>query len=715
MAGASAKRPKLTITLWLVLIAGCGIGGSLVGTRSLSTADSGSGESGTAELRLQDAGLLDRFTESLIVKSGSAARTKDATAVLARRARTARFVTAVDSPAANRSLSRDGGRFALVEVTLRGDPDQETENVVPLERVVSGTARAERGVYVGEAGDGSFGRAESNTISSGMGNAEMIALPLTLLILVIAFGALVAALVPLLLGVTSVAAALGALGLVSQIAPNGSVTSSVVVLIGLAVGIDYSLFYIRRERAERRAGAGPQAALSASAQTVGRAVLIAGATVIIALVGLLFTGNPVFVSMALGAILVVAIAVLGSLTVLPATLALLGDRIDHGRLRRRRGSRRSSLWPRSAVAVTARPVGSLLLATLLVAVLASPLLSIRLGNPGSADLPPQNPTVIAQRLIDRAFPGGTDTAQLVVSGHNLGTQRAKTQLARLGREGERITGGGGQPVTVAVSRNADTAVVGIPVPSGGDSVQNHNVEALRTTLKPAAARALRGSSAEITGDDASNVDFNHQMALATPLVIGFVLALAFLLLVFSFRSPLLAVSVVALNLVSVGGAFGVLTELFQHHWVQTAFGLRSFGAIVDWIPLFAFVLLFGLSMDYTVLILERASEARRRGACAREAAAEALTATGSTVTSAALVMVCVFATFATVPLISFQQLGVGLAAAIAIDATIVRAVALPAVLTLLGDRGLRPATRRRPRAQAWDDRARAVAISAVNE
>ena len=717
-ARASARRPKLVIVLWLALIVGCGIGGSLAGTRSLSNADSGSGESRQAELRLQRAGLLNSFTESLIVRSGSPARTEHAAQLVSETARRARYVVSVTASATDRSRSRDGGRLALIEVTLRGNPDQQTDHVVALEHAISGIARGETGVYVGEAGDGSFGRAENQTISTGMSHAELVAFPITLLILVAAFGALVAALVPLMLGLTSVAAAMGALGLVSQIAPNGSTTSSVVVLIGLAVGVDYSLFYIRRERAERLAGAGPEAALDASAQTVGRAILIAGATVVIGLAGLLFTGNPVFVSMALGAILVVAIAVLGSLTVLPATLALLGDRINRGRIWRRRSSStrtRVPVWGRVGNAVTRRPRLSLLLALALLATLAAPLLSIKIGNPGSADLPHDNPTVVAQRVIDRAFPGGLDVAQLVVSGHRLDTTAAQARLHQLGSEGQRLTGGAGGQVTVAVSRNGETALVGIPVPSGGDDTQDHNVDTLRAALKPATAKLLPGATAQLTGDDAGNVDFNHQMAVMTPLVIAFVLALAFVLLICSFGSPLLALSVIALNLVSVGGAFGVLTELFQHGWAESLFGLRSFGAIVDWLPLFAFVILFGLSMDYTVLILERASEARKRGANAREAAAEALGATGSTVTSAALVMVCVFACFASVPLVSFSQLGIGLAAAIGIDATIVRGIALPAVLTLLGDRGLRPARLRVRPAPAWDHRSSEIVLGASGE
>jgi uncharacterized membrane protein YdfJ with MMPL/SSD domain len=710
---ASARRPKLVIALWLALIVACFAGGSIAGTRSLSDAASGSGQSAQAEAHLQRAGLLDSFTENVIVRSSSQAKTAHAVAAIAAGAGRQPYVTSVQSPRTEPALSRSGGRTGLVVVKLRGDPDSEDSHVKALQSFVSKTAHDTRGVYIGEIGDGSSDLAMNNFVSNGLHQAELVALPITLVILVFAFGALVAAVVPLVLGLTSVAAAMGALGIVSHIAAEGSTTAPVVVLIGLAVGIDYSLFYIRRERAERRLGAGPEAALDASAATVGRAILIAGATVIIGLAGLLFTGNAVFVSMALGAILVVAIAVLGSLTVLPATLALLGDKVDRGRLWRRRGARRTGrVWGGFARGITARPRLSLALALVLLAGLAAPILSMHTANPELRDAPQNSSIRVAQRAIDAAFPGANDSAELVVSGHQLGTAQARTRLQQLGERGQRLTGNASGQVNVRVSRSGDTALIDIPVPTGGLSTERHTTDTLRSALEPATQRALSGATAQLTGGDASDVDFTNQMNTMTPLVIGFVLALAFVLLVCSFRSPLLAVSVIGLNLASVGAAFGVLTVVFQHHWAQSLLGFQSFGAIVNWLPLFAFVVLFGLSMDYTVLILERAAEARRHGASAREAAAEALGATGATVTSAAIVMIAVFAIFATIPLVSFKELGVGLAAAIAIDATIVRGVALPAVLTLLGDRGLRPAPARRRRPErGWHHDGDAVAFA----
>ena len=272
-------------------------------------------------------------------------------------------------------------------------------------------------------------------------------------------------------------------------------------------------------------------------------------------------------------------------------------------------------------------------------------------------------------------------------------------------------------MALQVSRDGQTALLQIPMPESSLTVADHKVQTLRAELEPAVASAIPGARADLTGDYAGNLDFTSRLSNVTPLVIAFVLGLAFILLVATFGSVRLALSVIGLNLLSVGAAFGVLVAVFQHHWAQSLLGFQSDGAVVDWLPLFAFVVLFGLSMDYTVLVLERAREARRQGASARQAAAAALGSTGGTVTSAALVMIAVFSVFATLPLLEFKQLGVGLAAAIALDATIVRGLALPAALTLLGDRGLAPAPARasRGRARGWDHGVNVAAIGSSND
>jgi RND superfamily putative drug exporter len=364
--------------------------------------------------------------------------------------------------------------------------------------------------------------------------------------------------------------------------------------------------------------------------------------------------------------------------------------------------------------VTAHPRTALAIALAALVALAAPILDMRTASPGSRDLPASTPASVALRTIDRAFPGAYETAQLVVSGHGLGSARARSALARLGAEGRRITGTD-NPVTIRVARDGATALVAVPAREASLTGARDTVERLRGQLKPATARLLPGATAALTGDAAADVDFTNRLSTVTPLVIAFVLVLAFVLLVAAFGSPRLALSVIGLNLLSVGAAFGVLVAVFEHRWAQSLLHFRSDGAVVNWLPLFAFVVLFGLSMDYTVLILERAREARRDGASAREAAAQALGQTGATVTSAALVMVAVFAIFATLPLLEFKQLGIGLATAIALDATIVRGLALPAAVALLGDRGLAPARRPRRADPRWDHQPRGAALETTHE
>jgi RND superfamily putative drug exporter len=722
-ARRSARRPRLAIALWLLLIVGCIAAGTLTGTRSLSSAGSGTGESARAYSQMTAAGLQAPAVESVLIRSSTPHATSQAAARLVAALKGVPEAKTVTGPADVGGLTASGGKVALVQVQLRGDPTKADEHVAGVERVVNRVAHHSPGTTIGEAGPGAIGHAITDIVSNDLGHAELLSLPITLLILVLAFGALVAAAVPLLLGLTSVAGALGALGVVSQIAPSATATSSVVVLIGLAVGIDYSLFYIRREREERRAGAGPEAALSAAAATVGRAILVAGLTVVIALAGMLFSGLAVFTSIALASIVVVLIAVTGSVTVLPAVLALLGDRIDRGRLLRGRLAPRnragaSRVWTALARVVTRHPVAALVTSVCALGALTVPVIGMRLANPGDTDLPANTPVLATEHAIEHWFPGAPDTVTLVATGQGLHSQRALDGLSELGRRARTIAAGHGN-VRVSVARNGRTAVVNVPSPTLRLSAERRMVDALRSRLEPQAASVLgAGARVQVTGDAAFDADFTHQLATATPLVIGFVLALAFVLLLLTFGSPRLALSVIGLNLLSVGAAFGLLVAVFQHHWAQSVLGFTSNGAIVSWLPLFAFVILFGLSMDYTVLVLERVREAQRAGDDARTAVTRAVGATGSTVTSAALVMVAVFAVFATLRLLEFKQLGFGLAAAIALDATIVRGIALPAAVTLLGRSSARggrasgaqvpvpTSPRRAPRARIQTDAAR---------
>jgi len=682
-ARASGRRPKTAIALWLVLVVGLVAAGSITGTRQLSDTEAGVGESGDADRVLADAGLGDPAVESVLVTADDPAEAAEAADALAAKLGGSRVVASVSDPTAP-ELAANGGQARLVQVKLRGDPDHAASKANALGREIDRVAAANPEARFEQAGTASVYAAMDDVVAEDLGRVEMFSLPLILVILTVAFGALAAASVPLILGVTAVAGALGAAGLISQIAPDSGTTASLVVLIGLAVGVDYSLFYIRREREERRRGKGPVAALDASAATVGRAVVVSGMTVIVALAGLLVTGLAVFESLALGTMVVVLMAVIGSITVLPAVLTLLGDRIDRGRIplaTRLRSSSGTGFWARLAALVTRRPVASLIASISVLASLAVPAAGMHLGESTVDDLPDDVPEVVALRHIEAWFPGAPADAELVVEGSRLGSAADRAELHRIGERAIDVTGGGGRP-EIRIGDGGRVAAVSVPMPEMSRDEATAVVAELRSELGDGTA----AGSVMVTGDAASSADFTTALHDAMPIVVAIVLGLAFVLLLAAFGSPWLAVSVIALNLLSVAAAYGVLTVVFQHGWGEGLLGFASNGSIVPWVPLFAFVILFGLSMDYTVVVLERIREGRRAGLDPRLAVAEGVGATAGAVTSAAVVMVAVFSLFAMLRLVEMKQLGVGLGAAILIDATIVRGVALPALVTLLGER-----------------------------
>lgn len=748
IARVTSRFRKTTLALWIVFVIGCLVAGGVTGMKTLSE-DGGVGESGAAEAIVASSDLADRPTEVVLVQSPSKAATdRVATALQADLARL-KQVDEIRSPlqagGSVGELRNDDGTAVLLQVTLRGSPDDAAETALPVEQAVHAAQRdAGAGVTIAQTGGGSVGNAIDEIVESDLQKAELISVPITLIILVLVFGAFVAATVPLILGITAVAAAMGAMGVVSQVAPMADATGSLVVLIGLAVGVDYSLFYIRREREERRAGRSEHAALLAASASVGRAILISGLTVMVALAGLLMTGVEEFTSMAAGTILVVAIAVLGSLTVLPAILAILGDNVDRGRVglpgakRRRarraatardaaaarvaaglpaepvRGRTRRSAWSVIADRVTGAPRAWTAAACIALLALAAPVLSMKLADSGAGSLPKGVPAIEAANAIERAFPGAPDSTDLVVTGTQLDATQNTAGLARLGRAAAKVTGGA-SVAQVDVSGDGTVAVVSVPMPDRGANAAQDTVRDLRAQLRALTADLVPGADrTRVAGDAADSLDFADAVKDAMPLVGGFVMGLALLLLLAAFRSLRLAVTVIGLNLLSVGAAFGVMTVVFQNTFAEDLLSFTSSGAIITWMPLIAFVILFGLSMDYSILVLERIREARRRGLAAREAAAEGVAATASTVTGAALVMVAVFSIFAMLRLLEMKQLGVGMAAAILIDATIVRAIALPAAVTLLGENafGKRTAeqarlaqstTQRGGAETAWDD------------
>jgi RND superfamily putative drug exporter len=568
----------------------------------------------------------------------------------------------------------------------QADPQGRPVSLTAVLDAVERTARAHPGFYIGEYGDASLDKAIADTNGRDFHRAELLSIPLSLAILLVAFGAIVAAFVPVLLALTAVAAAIGLLAFPSHIWPADDAANSVILLIGLAVGVDYSLFYIRREREERARGRSPEKALEAAAATSGRTVLLSGLTVLIAMAGMFVTGNKELTSVGVGAMLVVATAVAGSLTVLPALLSLLGDRIERGRLPflgKRRG-RPSVLMSRIVDRVLRRPLVSLLVGGGLLVLLAVPAFALHTNNAGETAVPQGLKITDTYERIERAFPGGGQPAYLVLEARDVTAPAIRAAVGELRRRAL-ASGELRNPVTVRANEERTVAAISIGlVGSGTDARSEHALELLRTRLVPGTLGAVPGVEAHVGGLTAESKDFNDLLKRRAPLVFAFVLGLAFVLLLAAFRSVVVAAKAIVLNLLSVGAAYGLLVAVFQWGWGESLLGFESTGGITSWLPLFLFVVLFGLSMDYHVFILTRVREAVDRGLPTERAVSQAVSSTAGTVTSAALVMVGVFAVFATLSQIQLKQLGVGLAAAILIDATIVRVVVLPASMKLLG-------------------------------
>jgi putative drug exporter of the RND superfamily len=482
-------------------------------------------------------------------------------------------------------------------------------------------------------------------------------------------------------------AATGTLAFASNLLPVDDAANSVMLLIGLAVGVDYSLFYLKREREERALGKSAEAALEAAAATSGRSVLISGLTVIAAMAGMFLAGNGAIVSIGLGAIIVVAIAVMGSLTVLPALLSRLGDKVERGRipgLGRARAGRESRIWSAVVERVLRRPLVAALVAGGALVALAAPALGLHTARPGADDLPQNLAAVETLNRIERVFPGAPDPAAVAVEAPDVTATDVRTAIERLQRRAL-ATGAAHEPIDVHVNQAKTVAVVSVPLAGRGPG--DAESERALATLRRLAEATIEPTVAEtaVGGEIAASRDFNETLKSHMPLVFAFVLALAFLLLLASFRSLVIAITAVVLNLLSVAAAYGVLVIVFQHGLGETALGFQSTGSVVAWLPLFLFVVLFGLSMDYHVFILSRIREAHDRGLAASDAIAHGIKSTAGVITAAATVMVLVFAIFATLSQLSMKQVGVGLAAAILIDATLIRGVLLPATMKLLGE------------------------------
>jgi RND superfamily putative drug exporter len=484
-------------------------------------------------------------------------------------------------------------------------------------------------------------------------------------------------------------ATIGLVALPSHLVPMDNNVAAVILLIGLAVGVDYSLFYLKREREERAAGKSARAALEAAAATSGRSVLISGFTVMIAMAGMMFSGDKSYLGFGIATLMVVGIAMLGSLTVLPAMLSKLGDRVEKGKIpylhRLRRDGGENRFWKRILTPAMRRPSIAAALAGGVLVLMAVPVLHLHTTQSGLDALPNSAPTVGTIKKIQNAFSNGDVAQSEVAVKADLDAPATQQALASLKSQ---VVASGLNSGAVDMEFNAAHTVARVDIPLVGQGTDDESIAALdklRNTILPATIGKVEGAEYAVTGQTANSADSNALLKQKAPIVFGFVLVFAFALLLVTFRSIVIAAKAIVLNLLSVGAAYGVLVAVFQWGWGESLLGFQSNGGIASWLPIFMFVILFGLSMDYHVFILSRVREAFDRGMSTEDAVTHGITTTAGTVSSAALVMVGAFAVFALMPILDMKEMGIGLAAAVLIDATIVRAVLLPATMKLLGD------------------------------
>jgi uncharacterized membrane protein YdfJ with MMPL/SSD domain len=689
----SAHHRKAAILGWIAFVVLAVLVGGKIGQNDLDESAAGSGESKRGDMIVAAAGFPEQAGEQVLIQ-GRGSLTAEAPEMTAAVRDVTRRLQRIDGVTdVERPLHSADGRSVLVSFALSGSDEQAEMLVEQPLAAVAAAQHAHPDVRVEQFGEVSATKAIAEQDAKDGNRAHLLANILMLIILLAAFGAVVAAGLPLVLGATAVAATVGLLGPVSRLYALPADVAELVIIIGLAVGVDYAMFYARRVMEERDRGQSVEAAVERAAATSGRAVLISGMTVLTAMAGLLFAGNPIFVGFGVGTMLVVAMAVLGSLTFLPAMLAFLSRKnwLEKGRVpfvakRRHAAKGESRVWAAVLQRVLKRPLVSTVLAAALLVALTIPALGMQFKNPGFDGYSRSQPVIQTHDRLQAAFPGGAVPATVVVKSADVTAAPVQEAIGQL-HDRALATGQLAEPSHVEISPDKTVAVVGLSVlGSGTDAASERSLETLRSEVVPATVGKLAGAEVAVSGVTASSKDFNDSMLAHAPLVFAFVLALAFILLLVTFRSIVVPIKAIVLNVLSAGAAYGILVLVFQDGHGERVLDFQSVGGIAPVIPLFLFVILFGLSMDYHVFILSRVREAYNRGMSNDEAVAHGLKSTAGVVTSAALVMVAVFGSFALGSDQLAKQIGVGLAAAILIDATIIRAVLLPATMKLLGER-----------------------------
>lgn len=685
----SATHPWRALSLWLTLVVGAVALMAVFPTQSMSDDDYGVGQSGRAAEMVRDADLKEAPSEAVLITSDSGPLDR-AAAEQAYESLRAGAVGIAHVTTVGPAVWSEDGSAMLVPITLEKGVDDLDATLETLQDSTTEVAADNPRLDIAQTGE-SIGMQVDERVGEDLASGEMRSLPITFLIMLVAFGALIAAAIPVALAFSCVLTAMGLYATVSVLVPDSGTVASLILMIGMAVGVDYSLFYLKREREERRKGATTIDAIEIAAATSGRAIVVAGLAVIVAMSGLLLTRDVVFTGMAVGAMLVVAVAMVGSVTVLPALLAKLGRWVDRPRLpglwrlNRRIGA--GGISKRLITPVLERPKTSFAVALGTLVALSAPALGMTLHQ-GTIDTLPQDlPSVAAYQKVQEHFPAERPTLEVVAradSADDAGAVGAALESIASQAQADAIASAASE---IVVSDDGRTALLRLTATGPEGAAANEDaVTELRDSAVPAALDDLGGVEWAVGGDVAETMDSQEAQRDALPLVVGFVLLLTMVMMWRVFRSGTVALLTTGLNLLSVGAAFGVMTLVFQNTWAEGLLDFTSPGFLVDWVPLFCFVILVGLSMDYHVFVMSRVREGMRRGLSTRLAVEYGVRETASVVTSAAAVMVSVFAVFATLSMLEMKQMGVGLSVAILVDATIVRLVLLPAALLLLDKR-----------------------------
>ena len=704
LARRSARHPWRTIGAWaaVVVLAVVLIGTLLGGALTTNIKVTNNPESIRADNLIKERfGTGDQSTALVVVRSQSltvddprfAQRVDNIAAAAAGLGQGVVKGVVTYTSAADPSLISNDRHATVIPVVMVGTDEQTATHAGELSTAVK-TAAGD-GFQVQLTGTPSIISEFKVTAQQDLQKGEALGIGVALLILVLVFGALVAAGIPLLLAGVSVVVALGTAAALGQVLGLSTFVTNMVTMIGLATGIDYVLFILSRYREERRAGLEKYDAIARAIGTSGRAVLFSGGSVVVALIGLLFIPVNIFYSMALGAMFAVIASVLAALTLLPALLGLLGDRVNSLRVPFLKSARMPAarsgapetggVWRRLAYAVMRRPVLFLVAAVVVLAGAASFYLQLDTGMAGVATMPMKLESRQAYEMISADFPSELLSPTKVVID---GPADSPAVLAAVERLKDKIAADASfrGPIKTEVGPAGDLTVLSFPFAPGLDpSASRAPVERLRQTYIPETF-ASTPAQVLVTGEAAFDIDYLAVISRYTPWVFAFVLGMSFILLTVVFRSLVVPLKAILMNLLSVGAAYGIMVMVFEKGWGAGIFRFQQIDYIEAWIPLFLFAILFGLSMDYHVFLLSRIRERYDAGHSNTESVAFGVASTARIITGAAVIMVAVFGGFATGSLVMFQQLGFGLGVAMLLDATIVRIVLVPAAMRLLGDR-----------------------------